>query len=197
MLRCASTRGSHLLTKYRFYGIFLFMLKVAMFEDQSHLIMEQGLLDQLHGHELTAEAATLGGAFDVLKRMVHGDLEIDVVLLDANLHPDREEPIFTHQLPVDESKAKPNWRGKIKTPKPEIAVVRGSAPEYQVPGGDAKAIIDVMQQTGLTAKLIGISGDPMWKYGLEAAMHIDLTKWGIARLGNTLASIEQETANPY
>ena len=160
-----------------------------MFEDQPGLVFRQGLMEQLEGHELVAKAGRLGEAFDVLKSMALGNLKVDVILLDANLDEDSVEPIFTHQLPIDESKAKTNWRGKVKLPAPEMVVVRGW--DYLGTKTSAHAVVDIMQRTGLTAKLIGISGDPMSKYGLEGAMHTDLTKWGIAKLGSVLSSIEQ------
>jgi hypothetical protein len=163
------------------------MSNVVLFEDQRRLL--DGFDQQMEGHTLVAEAANLGRAFQVLQQMATGEVEVDFVLLDANLSPDGRDAVFRHEIPVNELDIKTGLFGRKKMPRPRIVEVRSYDDQYRKLGGHAMAILDVMQQTGMTAKTIGISGDSMDSYGL--IVDANLTKWGIKKLAATMASLSE------
>lgn len=147
------------------------MKKVLICENEANILNLLGI--QLTNHDIVGEAQTLGEAFSQLRRIVMREVRVDVILLDGNLRSEAIDPIF--ELPNQQ----------FSSVHSKSNVIKGS--DYTQPGGHAKAIMEVIRKTNISAAVVGISAYPMSEYGIE--VDYDLTKLGIPELDELLEQL--------
>ncbi len=149
------------------------MANVILFEDYPSVIEDvESALDE-GGHVLVAKAETIQGAFRILRQLIDGVIETDFIIVDGNLrdetvkddpalpgsrnlrpqfryeHPGVTERIFLRDKP---------WKRKHALFVPKVTIFEPEQYRYQAHG---RVIVDIVKQTGLTAKTIGFSLDPL------------------------------------
>lgn len=166
------------------------MAKIVVFED-SYSIQEIIRLE-LSEHEITF-ADTLSGAFQILGQLACGEIEADFVLVDAHLRRENHDPVYHFDFPSLEISPAKN---RLHQPLPIVNnhgedAIRGSS--YDQPGRDAKAIVDFIQRSGITAQTVGISADSMRHNGVD--VDHDLTKNNLIGLARLVDSLVQSGAD--
>jgi len=167
------------------------MAKIVVFED-NHFIKEIiGL--ELSEHQIIASGDTLSQAFEILGQLACGEIEADFVLVDAHLRRENHDPVYHFDFPsLEISPAKNRLHQPLPIDNnPSEDAIRGSS--YDQPGRDAKAIIDFMQRSGITARTVGISADSMQYNGVD--VDHDLTKNNLFGLADLVDSLVQSGAD--
>ncbi len=151
------------------------MSSVLLFEDSLATVL--GVHETLRDtrFEIVGEADSLFRAQQFLSQIISKELEVDVLLLDANLSKQNQPTEFRHTFPLDGSEPiKKNIFGKAKLVVPKEIVIPNV--EHGL-GGDARMIRKIMNTCGIDIPVIGISGDPMEINHVEVS--IDIGKSGI------------------
>jgi hypothetical protein len=166
------------------------MANLLIFEDDAEIIYEHiKPAIQETAHEIVGCADSLLRAQEYISKMLSHEIEVDVILLDGTLDPNKRPTEFRHTFPLDGTEpTKKGLFGRVKAPQPREVVL---AHEYGLGRGrDARIIKKILEVCEIEVPIIGISGDSMEEIGVE--VDIDLGKWGLRNQG-LLTAIESLT----
>lgn len=143
------------------------MANILLIEDHFESVMAVCSIIEQSQHELIGSATSLQKAQRFLSDIVTRDIEVDVMILDANLGDSNPDRSLSYTFPIDPS-AQPIKRRFRKPipPQPRHIEVRPERFNESNLGADGRMIKKFLDLCEVEVATIGFSSEPMSKLGI-------------------------------